>query len=66
VPAVSELVFNSPLSLVVQWGPVVLLLGSMFFMKNPSPLATGIMYWAIVVMMGAGPRRLGADGGKRR
>ncbi len=54
VPAVSELVFNSPLSLVVQWGPVVLLLGSMFFMKNPSPLATGIMYWAIVVMMGLG------------
>ena len=26
----------------------------MFFMKNPSPLATGIMYWAIVTLMGLG------------
>ena len=26
----------------------------MFFMKNPSPLGTGIMYWAIVAMMGLG------------
>lgn len=54
IPAVTELVFGTPLAYVVQWGPVVLLLGSMFFMKNPSPLATGIMYWAIVVLMGAG------------
>jgi uncharacterized protein len=54
VPAVTELVFGTPLYFVVQWGPVVLLLGSMFFMKNPSPLATGIMYWAIVTMMGLG------------
>jgi FtsH-binding integral membrane protein len=30
------------------------MLGSMFFMKNPSPLATGIMYWTIVVLMGLG------------
>jgi FtsH-binding integral membrane protein len=54
VPAVSEIVFGTPVAYVVQWGPVVLLLGSMFFMKNPSPLATGIMYWAIVTMMGLG------------
>jgi hypothetical protein len=33
---------------------VVLLLGSMFFMKNPSPLGTAIMYWTIVVLMGLG------------
>ena len=54
IPAVTELVFGTPLAYVVQWGPVVLLLGSMFLMKNPSPLATGILYWAIVVLMGAG------------
>lgn len=54
VPAVSNLVFNTPLSLVVQWGPVVLLVGSMFFMKNASPLATGILYWAIVTLLGLG------------
>ena len=54
VPAVSQLVFGTPLVYVVQWGPIALMLGSMFFMKNPSPLATGIMYWAIVVLMGLG------------
>ena len=54
VPAVSALVFGTPLVYVVQWGPIVLLLGSMFFMKNPSPLATGILYWAIVTMLGLG------------
>ena len=54
VAPVTELVFNTPLYYVVQFGPIVLMLGSMFFMKNPSPLATGIMYWAIVVMIGLG------------
>lgn len=54
VEPVSQLVFGTPLSLVVQWGPVVLLMGSMFFMKNPSPLATGIMYWTIVTLLGLG------------
>ena len=54
VPAVTELVFGTPLLYVVQWGPVVLLLGSAFLMKNPSPLASGILYWSIVVLLGAG------------
>ncbi|HEX5005985.1 MAG TPA: Bax inhibitor-1/YccA family protein [Hyphomonadaceae bacterium] len=54
VEPVTQLVFGTPLYLVVQWGPVVLLMGSMFFMKNPSPLATGILYWAIVTMLGLG------------
>ena len=62
VEPVTELVFGTPLLYVVQWGPVVLLLGSMFFMKNPSPLGTGIMYWTIVTLMGAWSRHLGADG----
>jgi FtsH-binding integral membrane protein len=40
--------------MIVQWGPIVLLLGSMFFMKNPSPLGSGILYWAIVTLLGRG------------
>lgn len=54
IEPVSALVFNTPLYYVVQWGPVVLLLGSMFFMRNASPLATGILYWAVVTMIGLG------------
>ena len=54
VEPVTQLVFGTPLLYVVQWGPIALLLGSMFFMKNPSPLATGIMYWAIVTLLGLG------------
>lgn len=54
VPPVRDLIFGTPLFYVVQWGPIALLLGSMFFMKNPSPLATGIMYWTIVTLMGLG------------
>lgn len=54
VDPITQLVFGTPLYYVVQWGPVVLLLGSMFFMKNPSPLATGIMYWTIVTLLGLG------------
>jgi FtsH-binding integral membrane protein len=59
VPEVSRLVFgepfgSSPLYMIVQWGPIVLLLGSMFFMRNPSPLGSGILYWAIVTLLGLG------------
>lgn len=45
-------IFGTPLIFLFQFGPLVLILGSAFFMKNPSPLATGILYWAIVVMLG--------------
>jgi uncharacterized protein len=54
VEPVTQLVFGTPLLYVVQWGPIALLLGSMFFMKNPSHLATGIMYWTIVTLLGLG------------
>ena len=54
VDPITQLVFGTPLYFVVQWGPIALLLGSMFFMKNPSPLATGIMYWTIVTLLGLG------------
>lgn len=45
-------IFGTPLMYVFQFGPLALILGSAFFMKNPSPMATGILYWAIVVMLG--------------
>ncbi len=48
----SQLIFGTPLVYVIMWGPPVLLLGSMFLMKNPSPLASGILYWAVVGMIG--------------
>jgi len=48
----ASLIFGTPLLYVVMWGPPVLLLGSMFLMKNPSPLATGILYWAVVTLIG--------------
>lgn len=54
VPPVTQLVFGTPLVYLVQWGPIALLVGSMFFMKNPSPLGTGIMYWSIVTLLGLG------------
>lgn len=54
IEPVTTLVFGTPLVYLVQWGPIVLLLGSMFFMKNPSPLATGILYWTIVSLLGLG------------
>ncbi len=54
VPAVSAVVFGTPVFYVVQWGPIALLVGSMFFMKNPSPTGTALLYWAIVTMIGLG------------
>lgn len=51
-PALFGVLVGTPLFYVFQFGPLVLILGSAFLMKNPSPLATGILYWAIVVMLG--------------
>jgi FtsH-binding integral membrane protein len=54
IEPVRNLVFGTPLYFVVQWGPVALLFGSMFFMRNPSPLGSGIFYWSIVTLIGLG------------
>jgi len=43
----------SPIGLAVQWAPLVLIFGSMFFMKRPTPVGTSLLYWAVVVTMGA-------------
>lgn len=51
-PQLFGLLVGTPLFYVFQFGPLALILGSAFLMRNPSPLATGIMYWAIVLMLG--------------
>jgi FtsH-binding integral membrane protein len=54
VAPVTELVLFSPLIYVVQFGPIALLFGSMFFMKNPSPLGAAFLYWSVVTLIGSG------------
>ena len=49
----TALVWGTPLAYVVQFGPIVLILGSAFLMRNPSPMGSAIMYWAIVSLLGA-------------
>lgn len=54
IPAVTAFTLTAPMLYVVQWGPLVILLGSNFFMRNASPTASGILYWSVVTLMGAG------------
>jgi hypothetical protein len=54
VPAVSNIALTAPVFYIIQWGPLVVLLGSNFFMRNASPTASGILYWTVVTLMGAG------------
>lgn len=63
VPAVQQLLFSvsadgrvglTMLGMVVQFAPLVLLFGSMFFMKNPTAGGVNMLYWAVVATIGAG------------
>ena len=63
VPAVQQLFFAQAadgrigltlLGMVVQFLPLVLLFGSMFFMKNPTARGVNMLYWAVVASIGAG------------
>ncbi len=54
VTPVTALVFGTPLIYVVQFGPIALLFGSMFFMRNPSPAGSALLYWSIVALIGTG------------
>lgn len=63
VPAVQQLLFAvgpdgrvglTLLGLVVQFSPLVMLFGSMFFMKNPTAGGVNLLYWAVVSTIGAG------------
>jgi hypothetical protein len=63
VPAVQALFFGvtadgriglTVLGMIVQFLPIVLLFGSMFFMKNPTARGVNMLYWAVVASIGAG------------
>ena len=63
VPAVQELLFArtadgriglTMLGMIVQFSPLVMLFGSMFFMKNPTARGVNLLYWAVVATIGAG------------
>lgn len=51
-PEVTQFVFGTPFRYVVAFGPLAILLVSAFAMKNPSPLASGIIYWSVVSLIG--------------
>src|SRR5690606_8455353 len=42
------------LGMVIQFSPLVMLFGSMFFMKNPTAKGVNLLYWAVVSTIGAG------------
>jgi uncharacterized protein len=62
VPEVQQLFFSQTadgrigmtmMGMVVQFAPIVLLFGSMFFMKNPTAGGVNLLYWAVVASIGA-------------
>jgi FtsH-binding integral membrane protein len=54
VAPVTQFVLSPPVVYIVMYGPLAVLLGSNFFMRNPSPAASGILFWTVVTLMGAG------------
>ncbi|ACT57788.1 Bax inhibitor-1/YccA family protein [Hirschia baltica] len=54
VPAVTAVVLGTPLYYVVAFGPLAILFGSSFMMKNPSPTGTAVVYWSVVALLGMG------------
>ncbi|THD57738.1 Bax inhibitor-1/YccA family protein [Phenylobacterium sp.] len=66
-PPVRDLMFNvvgnriayTPIGMVVAFAPLAVILFSAFVMKNATPRSSGIVYWLIVSLMGAGLGVLG-------
>ncbi len=64
VPAIRDLLYvTTPdgrlagvtvLGMAVQWSPLIAVLIGMFAMRNPSPRSSGLYYWTIVALIGAG------------
>ena len=42
------------LGTIVKFAPLVVILGAMFGMRNPSPRSAGVFYWLVVSLIGAG------------
>ena len=43
----------TPLGMIIRFAPLAILIGAMFI-KNPSPRASGVLYWSVVAAIGAG------------
>jgi FtsH-binding integral membrane protein len=54
IAPITQTVLTAPVIYLVQWGPLVLLMGSSFFMRNASPTGSGLLYWSVVTLMGLG------------
>jgi uncharacterized protein len=54
VTAEGRLAGVTPLYYVVAFAPLALILFGGFAMRNPSPRSSGILYWSIVALIGAG------------
>lgn len=52
VEPVRNVMFGTSLGMVVAFAPMVLLLGSSFFMRNPSKTGASLLYWTIVTLIG--------------
>ncbi|MBI3437583.1 MAG: Bax inhibitor-1/YccA family protein [Proteobacteria bacterium] len=51
-PVALQLLFGGPQAFVVLFAPLVLILISSWFLKNPSPTAANVIYWGVVATMG--------------
>ncbi len=49
---ITNVIYSPPIMWIVMFAPVALILGSNFFMRNPSPFSSGLLYWAVVSTMG--------------
>jgi len=56
---VGNRVAYTPLGMVVAFSPLVVILFSAFAMRNATPRSSGILYWTIVSLLGAGLGVLG-------
>ena len=52
VNAAGEITGLSILYYIVAFGPIAILFGSAFMMKNPSPVGANIVYWSVVSLIG--------------
>ena len=50
--AAGQITGMSVLYYVVAFGPIAILFGSAFMMKNPSPVGANIVYWTVVTLIG--------------
>ena len=52
--AAMQFFMTPPVVYAIMFGPIALIIGSSFFMKNPSPTGSAILYWSIVSLIGVG------------